>query len=150
MYWSILNSFGQSSKRIAGTSHACLIDSSFELSFAGSISLCLDQVKLNPSVSRVQTRSPWIHTLDGVFADSSSHKSMRMGSLPLSMNQPPVETCVLALGGGVVAVGGSLPGEMVPQSGFPFRYKDVRELFMWLVGCEEREGYCQLVSQVLG
>jgi len=64
------------------------------------------------------------------------------GPLPRSMNQPPVETSVPEPGGwlavleeGELAAGGSLRGELPLGSGSPFRYRDVRELFMWLVGC---------------
>lgn len=66
---------------------------------------------------------------------SSSHRSMRtlLFSGPLSMNQPPVETNVPALA--VPAAGWSLLGEQVSESGAPLRYRDVRELFMWLLGC---------------
>lgn len=53
------------------------------------------------------------------------------GHPPLSMNQPPEDTVADDLGPGSAAA--SLAG--VLQSGCPFRYRDVRELFMWLGGC---------------
>lgn len=58
------------------------------------------------------------------------------GPLPLSMNQPPVDTIVsvLALGLGALAADCTLLGEEVVVSGLPCRYRDIKELFMWLVG----------------
>lgn len=51
------------------------------------------------------------------------------------MNQPPVETKVPEAEGGLAAL---LPmvWSLLGESGFPFLYRDVRELFMWLLGCE--------------
>lgn len=85
------------------------------------------------------------HTFPAGLAASSSHRSMRMLScsrpLPLSMNQPPADTLVPTLWGVEWASGAglsdadlSLLGD-APLSGFPFLYRDIRELFMRLMGC---------------
>ena len=53
----------------------------------------------------------------------------------LSMNQPPGDTMVNDLGGAAAAAA-SVVG--VLQSGAPFRYRDVSELFMRLEGCRRQ------------
>lgn len=101
---------------------------------------------VNCPASSTQTCTPQVHTIVAVLVGSSSHRSIRStlffsGHLLRSMNQPPVETSVpalwvgLAVLAGLLAAGWSLLGEPVLESGCPFRYRDVRELFMWLVGC---------------
>lgn len=117
---------------------------------------------------QVQTCPPRVHTFVAVLVGSSSHRSMRSmlifsGRLPRSMNQPPVDTSVpafragLAMLASLLAAGWSLLGEQLLESGCPFRYRDARELFMWLVGCGWQKGkgkgmvqsHCQNVVNIL-
>lgn len=73
-----------------------------------TVNICLVSCPVSLST---QTCRPLVHTFVALVG-SSSHRSMRMllfsGPLPLSMNQPPVETSVPALGGGLAVLAGLL------------------------------------------